>query len=69
MASGQIKFITDKGYGFIVPDDGSADVFLHVSAVKKPLEMANLNPGTRVTYDTEPGKNGKGPKAVNFALA
>ena len=69
MASGSIKFMApNKGYGFITPDNGDQDVFLHISTIKK-AGIAALTQGAKVTYEIAPGKDGKGPKAVNIALA
>ncbi len=67
MATGTVKFFnTTKGFGFITPDDGGNDVFVHISAVQNS-GMAGLNDGQRVSFDTEPDRRGKGPKAVNLA--
>ena len=67
--TGTVKFFNnDKGYGFIRPDDGSRDVFVHVSAVTSS-GLGTLNEGQRVTFDVEPDKRGKGPKAVNLQAA
>jgi CspA family cold shock protein len=67
--SGTVKFYNEqKGYGFITPDDGGKDVFVHVTA----LEQAGLNhlsEGARISFDTEPDKRGKGPKAINLQAA
>jgi CspA family cold shock protein len=64
--SGTVKFFnSEKGYGFIQPDDGGRDVFVHVSAVTNS-GLGTLNEGQRVTFDVEPDKRGKGPKAVNL---
>ncbi len=53
MATGTVKwFNTMKGYGFIQPDDGSADVFVHVSAVER-AGLDRLNDGQRVGYDLQ----------------
>ena len=64
--SGTVKFYnSQKGYGFIKPDDGGKDVFVHVTAVER-AGIANLDEGVRISFDTEPDKRGKGPKAVNL---
>lgn len=66
--TGTVKFFnSQKGYGFIAPDDGSKDVFVHITAVERsgiPL----LDEGMKVSFETEPDKRGKGPKAVNLQL-
>jgi len=65
--TGTVKFFnSEKGYGFIKPDDGSRDVFVHVSAVARS-GLGTLNEGQRVSFDIEPDNRGKGPKAVNLA--
>ncbi|QQO23603.1 cold-shock protein [Bradyrhizobium diazoefficiens] len=59
MAIGIVKwFNPEKGYGFIRPDDGSADVFVHVSAVQK-AGHTTLAEGARVSYELLPGRSGK----------
>ena len=66
---GTVKFFNfDKGFGFIKPDAGGPDVFVHVSALQSS-GMDGLNEGQRVSFDVEPDKRGKGPKAVNLVLA
>jgi cold shock protein len=63
MASGVVKkFDDDRGFGFIRPDDGSRDVFLHVSQLR-PLGLGSVLEGTTIHFDVEPGD--KGPRAVN----
>jgi CspA family cold shock protein len=53
MANGTVKwFNTTKGFGFIQPEDGGADVFVHISAVQK-AGMPGLNEGDRVSFDLE----------------
>ena len=54
--------------GFISPEDGSGDVFVHISAVEQS-GMAGLVDGQKVEFDTEPDPRGKGPKAVNLKSA
>jgi CspA family cold shock protein len=53
-----------KGYGFIQPDDGSKDVFVHISAVER-AGLSGLNEGQKVSYDIERGQQGKS-SAVNL---
>jgi len=62
MATGTVKFFnTQKGFGFIQPDDGSKDVFVHISAVER-AGMRSLNEGQKVSYEivTERGKQAAG---------
>lgn len=67
--TGTVKFFNnEKGFGFIRPDDGSRDVFVHVSAVTSS-GIGTLAEGQRVAFDVEPDKRGKGPKAVNLSRA
>lgn len=67
--TGTVKFFNkDKGYGFITPDGGSKDVFVHISAVESS-GLAALDDGQRVSFETKPDPRGKGPKAVNLAIA
>jgi CspA family cold shock protein len=64
--SGTVKFYNaQKGFGFIKPDDGGKDVFVHVTAVEQ-AGIGGLDEGMRVSFETEPDKRGKGPKAVNL---
>ena len=63
---GTVKFFnTDKGFGFITPDGGDKDVFVHISALQAS-GMQSLREGQQVTFDTEPDRMGKGPKAINI---
>jgi CspA family cold shock protein len=67
MSSGTVKwFNAQKGYGFIQPDDGTKDVFVHISAVQR-AGIANLNEGQRLQFDLERGQQGK-VSAVNLRL-
>jgi CspA family cold shock protein len=67
--TGTVKFYNDqKGFGFIKPDGGGADVFVHVSALERS-GIAHLTEGSRISFETEPDKRGKGPKAVNLQAA
>ncbi|MEO5708070.1 MAG: cold-shock protein [Alteraurantiacibacter sp.] len=66
--TGSVKFFNaDKGYGFIQPDDGSADSFVHITAVQA-AGMQTLDRDQRLTYDVEQGRNGK-VSAVNLQPA
>ena len=65
---GTVKFFnSEKGFGFIKPEDGSSDVFVHVTAVEQ-AGLHALSEGQAITYETEPDKKGKGPKAVNLRV-
>jgi CspA family cold shock protein len=67
--SGIVKFFNaDKGYGFIKPDDGGPDIFVHITAVQAS-GLASLSENQKVSYDTEPDRRGKGPKAVNLRVS
>jgi CspA family cold shock protein len=67
--SGTVKFFnTEKGFGFIKPDNGGADIFVHISAVQAS-GLPGLTENQKVTFDTEPDKRGKGPKAVNLVIS
>ena len=66
--NGTVKFFNQsKGFGFIKPDEGGADVFVHVTAVERS-GIGILDEGMRISYETEPDKKGKGPKAVNLQI-
>ena len=66
--AGTVKFFNvERGYGFIKPDEGGRDVFVHVTAVEQ-AGLTSLTEGQRVSFDVEPDKKGKGPKAVNLVL-
>ena len=69
MDTGTVKFYNDqKGFGFIAPDNGGKDVFVHVTALEKS-GLPALDEGAKVTFETEPDSRGKGPQAVNIQLA
>ena len=68
MATGTVKwFNTTKGYGFIAPESGGKDIFVHISAVERS-GLTGLADNQRVTYDLEAGRDGR-ESAVNIALA
>jgi CspA family cold shock protein len=58
MASGTVRFNAQKGYGFIQPDDGSQDVFVHITAVER-AGLSGLNEGQKVSFDLEQGQRGR----------
>lgn len=66
--TGIVKFFNaEKGYGFIKPEDGGKDIFVHISAVER-LGLATLAEGAKVSFEIEPDKKGKGPKAVDLKV-
>ena len=68
MANGTVKwFNTTKGYGFIAPEEGGKDVFVHISAVERS-GLTGLADNQKVTFDLESGRDGR-ESAVNIALA
>ena len=67
MSEGTVKFFNAaRGFGFISPDDGSKDVFVHISAVEA-AGLSTLNDGQRVRFETQTDK--RGFKAVNLQAA
>ncbi|MDM7255116.1 MAG: cold-shock protein [Paracoccus sp. (in: a-proteobacteria)] len=68
MANGTVKwFNATKGFGFIAPEGGKKDVFVHISALER-AGLRGLNDGQAVTFDIEAGRDGR-ESAVNIALA
>lgn len=66
MQTGTVKFFnTDKGYGFIQPEGGEKDVFVHITAVKG-AGLETLHEGQTVQFEVEADK--RGPKAVNIQV-
>ena len=67
MTIGTVKwFNSAKGFGFIEPEDGSKDAFVHISAVER-AGISSLSEGQKVEYDLQPGRNGKS-SAENLRL-
>ena len=67
MIKGTVKFFNSrKGYGFIAPDDGGKDAFVHISALES-AGIAELTEGQKVTYELETGQDGK-TKAMNLQI-
>ena len=59
MTEGTVKFFnTTKGFGFIQPNDGSKDAFVHISAVERS-GLSTLNEGQKVSYELQTGRDGK----------
>ncbi|MFL6690729.1 MAG: cold-shock protein [Alphaproteobacteria bacterium] len=67
MTTGTVKFFnTTKGFGFLAPEGGGKDVFVHISALEA-AGLRSLNEGQRVTFDIQP--DARGAKAANLKLA
>ncbi len=67
MTNGTVKFFNaTKGFGFIQPDDGSKDAFVHVTALER-AGISGLAEGQKVSYDLETGRDGK-TSATNLSL-
>ncbi len=67
MTTGIVKFFnTSKGFGFIQPDDGTKDVFVHITAVEQS-GMGHLSEGQKVNFEVQ--QDQRGPKAVNLQAA
>lgn len=67
MPVGTVKwFNAAKGFGFIEPEDGSKDAFVHISSVER-AGLSSLREGQKVSYDLQPGQNGKS-SAENLSL-
>lgn len=66
---GTVKFYNSaKGYGFITPEDGSKDIFVHISAVEQS-GLSTLAEGQAITFEVEPDRKGKGPKAISLQVS
>jgi CspA family cold shock protein len=69
MATGTVKWFNEtKGYGFIQPDDGGKDVFVHISAVER-AGMRGLNEGQKISYDVEADRRSGKESAANLKAA
>lgn len=67
--TGTVKFFNHtKGYGFVAPDDGSKDVFVHASALESS-GLGPLNDGDKVTFEIEDDPRGRGKQAANIQMA
>ncbi len=67
MTTGTVKWFNPaKGFGFIEPEDGSNDAFVHISAVER-AGLSSLNEGQKVSYELQVGQNGKS-SAENLSL-
>ena len=65
--NGTVKFFNaTKGFGFIQPDDGGQDTFVHISAVEK-AGLSSLNEGQKVSFDVEKGRDGRA-SATNISV-
>lgn len=66
--NGTVKFFNQaKGYGFVAPDDGGKDVFVHITAVQRS-GIPELAEGTKISFEVQPDKRGRGPQAVELQL-
>lgn len=65
---GKVKFFNlDKGYGFISPDEGDKDVFVHITAVQRS-GIPELEEGARLSYEVQADQRGRGPQAIELQL-
>jgi cold shock protein len=65
---GKVKFFDkDRGFGFVTPDEGGRDVFVHVSSVQRS-GLPHLEEGMLISYATEDDTRGRGPQAINLQL-
>jgi cold shock protein len=66
--SGTVKFFNQaKGYGFVAPDDGGKDVFVHITAVQR-AGIPELTEGTKISFEVQPDKRGRGSQAIDLQL-
>ncbi|VAW10045.1 Cold shock protein of CSP family [hydrothermal vent metagenome] len=67
--NGTLKFFNqNKGFGFIAPDEGGKDIFVHASALERSGVPTQLDDGTRLSFETEEDQRGRGPQAVDLKL-
>ena len=67
--NGTVKFFNhSRGFGFISPDEGDKDVFVHITALERS-GLPALDDGTKVTFEVEDDPRGRGKQAVNIELA
>ena len=67
MATGKVKwFDSKKGYGFILPEEGTGDVFVHYTAIKSDTEFKSLKEGMAVAFEVAEGK--RGLQALNVTV-
>lgn len=67
--NGTIKFFNhSRGFGFISPDEGDKDIFVHITALERS-GLPALDDGTKVTFEVEDDPRGRGKQAVNIQLA
>ncbi len=67
MTTGTVKFFsTDRGFGFITPEDGGKDVFVHITEIER-AGMTSLTVGQKVSFEVQ--QDTRGPKAVNLQAA
>ena len=66
--NGTLKFFNnDRGFGFITPESGGKDVFVHISAIERS-GLQQLAEGTKLSFETEDDRRGRGPQAVNLQI-
>ncbi|HEY7748593.1 MAG TPA: cold-shock protein [Aestuariivirgaceae bacterium] len=66
--NGIVKFFnTARGYGFIAPEGGGKDVFVHITAVQR-AGIPELVEGTKLSFEVQPDNRGRGPQAINLQL-
>lgn len=67
-STGKIKFFNpDRGFGFIAPDTGGKDIFVHVTALERG-GITDVQEGTRLAFDIEDDRRGRGKQAANLRL-